>query len=226
VSGTTAGLRARIGARAAQVWNERLLPRAVELACSERATGEFRSRVCGPLAGEVLEVGFGSGTNLAHYPASVERVYAVEPAELAWRRAQPAVTAFGRPVDRIGLDGAALDLDDASVDAVVSSYTMCTIPELGSALQEMRRVLRPGGRIHFVEHALAPDPVVAARQRRWQPRWGRIAGGCHLDRDIPELISEAGFEVDGDLDSFWMPGPALMRPFGWVVLGTAVPRTG
>ncbi|MCW2856265.1 MAG: SAM-dependent methyltransferase [Marmoricola sp.] len=211
-----------LGDRVAGLWNEHLLPRAVEVTCSERATGKWRHQVCAPVSGEVLEVGFGSGTNLAHYPAAVSTVLAVEPSDLAWRRAQDAVRDFDRPVVRVGLDGASLAMSDASVDAVVSSYTMCTIGDVASALSEFRRVLRPGGRLHFVEHSLSPDDPVAARQRRWQPRWEKVAGGCHLDRDIPGLVSAAGFTI-ADLEAFYAPGPAFARPFGWLTIGTATP---
>lgn len=199
-------------------YDERILPRVIDVTCSDRNTGKWRAQVCAPLAGDVLEVGFGSGTNLRHYPDAVERVLAVEPADLAWERAQDAVAGFGRPVTRVGLDGAALTLPDESVDAVVSSYTMCTIAELTAALGEFRRVLRPGGALHFVEHALAPDADVAAKQRRWQPRWERFAGGCHLDRDIPGLVAEAGFTLEG-LEAFYAPGPGFMRPFNWLTIG-------
>ncbi len=209
-----------LGDRAAALWNDHLLPRVIEVTCSDRSTGTWREQSCSGLTGEVLEVGFGSGTNLAHYPAEVGRLYAVEPSDLAWHRAAPKVAAFGRPVNRVGLDGAAVDLPDASVDAVVSSFTMCTIPDLDAALTEMRRVLRPGGRVHFVEHGLSPDPDVADRQRRWQPRWQKIAGGCHLDRPIPELLTGAGFTIE-ELDSFYMPGPRISRPFGWLNVGRA-----
>lgn len=203
-------------------WEARLLPRVIDVTCSDRVTGRWREQICADLSGDVLEVGFGSGTNLAHYPSAVTSVSAVEPADLAWDRAAGAVAAFGRPVRRTGLDGARLGQEDASVDAVVSAFTMCTIPDLTSALSEIRRVLRPGGRLHFVEHALAPEPRVAARQRRIQPVWGRLAGGCHLTRDMPALLDAAGYTVP-DLEAFWMPGPKVMRPFGWVTLGRAVP---
>ena len=201
-------------------WEDRILPRVIEVTCSDRMTGRWREQVCRGVAGTVLEVGFGSGTNLAHYPPAVERVDAVEPSDLAWRRAQDAVAAFARPVRRVGLDGAALVLDDDSVDAVVSSYTMCTIPDLDSALAEFRRVLRPGASLHFVEHSLSPEPKIAARQRRIQPVWGRIGGGCHLTRDIPELVRAAGFDLDS-LETFYAPGPAISRPFGWMTVGRA-----
>jgi SAM-dependent methyltransferase len=212
----------RLGSRLGAFYEAHLLPRIIEVTCSDKATGEWRERVCAPLSGDVLEVGFGSGTNLRHYPASVERVLAVEPSDLAWKRAQPAIQAFGRPVERIGLDGAAIDVPDDAVDAVVSSFTMCTIGDLDSALAEMRRVLRPGASLHFVEHAKSPDAGVAARQQRWQPMWGRVAGGCHLGRDIPSLVADAGLGLD-ELDAFYMPGPAAMRPFGWLTIGRATP---
>lgn len=208
--------------RLGDLWNEHLLPRVIDVTCSDRITREWRDQVCGPVSGEVLEIGFGSGTNLRHYPDAVDRLYVVEPADVAWRKAAKGIERFGRPVQRIGLDGAAVDLPDASVDAVVSSYTMCTIPDLTSALAEIHRVLRPGGRLHFVEHGLAPDPAVAAKQRRWQPRWEKLAGGCHLDRDIPAMVAGAGFRFgDDDLDAFWMPGPKAMRPFSWLSVGHA-----
>lgn len=214
-------IRERVG----EIWDERLLPRVVELTCSDRLTAKWREQVCAPATGEVLEVGFGSGTNLAHYPAAVEKVYVVEPSDLAWRRAASAVEEFDRPVERIGLDGAVVGLPDASVDTVITSYAMCTIPDLDAALAEMHRVLRPDGRLHFVEHGLSPDPDVARRQRRWQPWWGKIAGGCHLDRDIPSLVGQAGFTYD-DLGTFYAPGPRFSRPFNWLNIGHARPSQG
>ncbi|MET3962935.1 ubiquinone/menaquinone biosynthesis C-methylase UbiE [Marmoricola sp. OAE513] len=206
--------------RLGEIWEEHLLPRVIDVTCSDRATGRWREQICAPLAGDVLEVGFGSGTNLRHYPAAVRHLSVVEPSELAWRRARKGVEAFGRPVDRIGLDGAELVLADASVDAVVSAYTMCTIPELETALAEFQRVLRPGGALHFVEHSLSPDAEVAARQHKLQPRWGKIAGGCHLVRDIPALVRDAGFTLV-DLEERYAPGPKFSRPFGWLTIGRA-----
>ncbi|HEY0905177.1 MAG TPA: methyltransferase domain-containing protein [Marmoricola sp.] len=208
---------------ARRLYDDHVLPRIVDLTLAERITGEWRDQVCGSASGDVLEVGFGSGTNLPHYPASVRRVLAVEPSDVAWRRAGRRIRAFGRPVERIGLDGARLDLPDDSVDTVVSAYTMCTIPDLEAALAEMRRVLRPGGSLHFVEHGLSPDPAVADRQHRWTPRWGTVAGGCHLDRDIPGLVEAAGFNLS-DLETFSMPGPAVSKPFGWLSIGRAEPQ--
>lgn len=211
-----------IGAAVADLYNKHVLPRLTGITCSDRSTGRWREQAFGDVSGDVLEVGFANGTNLLHYPASVRRVYAVEPSDVAWRRARRRIEAFGRPVERIGLDGATLALPDDSVDAVVSAFTMCTIPDLESALAEMRRVLRPDGSVHFIEHGLSPEPAVADRQRRWTPRWGRIAGGCHLDRDIPALVEAAGFNLS-DLESSYLPGPAVAKPWAWLTIGRAEP---
>lgn len=203
-------------------WEDRILPRVIEVTCSDRATGKWRHEALAPVAGEVLEVGFGSGTNLLHYTPAVTSVLAVEPSDLAWRRSEKARSGSSVRVERIGLDGAAIGVPDASVDAVVSTFTMCTIPDLTSALAEFQRVLRPGGAVHFVEHSLSPHRGVAARQNAYQPRWGRIAGGCHLNRDIPVLVAAAGLSIT-ELDAFYMPGPAVAKPFGWLTVGRAVP---
>ena len=212
------------GAALSRIYNDHVLPRLTVLLCSDSSTARWREQVCSGVTGDVLEVGFANGTNLLHYPASVSRVYAVEPSDVAWRKAADRTREFGRPVERVGLDGASVALPDSSVDAVVTVYTMCTIPDLGGALTEMRRVLRPGGSLHFVEHGLSPDPPVADRQHRWTPRWGKVAGGCHLDRDIPALVEEAGFNLS-DLEAFYMPGPRFSRPFGWLTIGRAEPVT-
>lgn len=203
-------------------WEDRILPRVIEVTCSDRATGKWRHQALTPVAGDVLEVGFGSGTNLLHYTPAVTSVLAVEPSDLAWRRSEKARSRSTVRVERIGLDGAAIGVPDASVDAVVSTFTMCTIPDLTSALAEFQRVLRPGGSVHFVEHSLSPDADVARKQQRMQPRWGRLAGGCHLTRDIPTLIAGSGLEAV-ELDALYMPGPGFMRPFGWLTVGRAVP---
>ncbi|HET7762493.1 MAG TPA: class I SAM-dependent methyltransferase [Phycicoccus sp.] len=202
-------------------WEDRALPRLVDVVLTDATAGGWRRAVTAGLSGDVVELGFGSGRNLPHYPAAVHRVLAVEPADLAWERARERVGAFGRTVERVGLDGADLPLEDASVDAVVTTWTLCTIPDLGAALAEARRVLRPGGTMRFVEHALAPGGLTRSAQRRLQPLWGPVAGGCHLDRDLPSLLDAAGFAVELDHAGFVVPGP--MRPWGWFVLGTAHP---
>jgi SAM-dependent methyltransferase len=206
-----------------QWWDERALPRLVDVVLTERTAGRWRERACSGVAGDVLEVGFGSGRNLPHFGADVTRVYAVEPADLAWRRAAERVRDFGRPVERVSLDAATLPLPDASVDAVVSTWTMCTIPDLSAALAEMRRVLRPGGEVHFVEHSLAPHDGVARLQRGLQPFWGPLSGGCHIDRDLPTELDRAGLDIDGMRTAYVMKTwPA--RPWSWFVTGRASDR--
>ncbi len=203
-------------------WDERVLPRFIDATMNEASTATWRRTVCADLAGDVLELGFASGRNLPHYPTTVEHVLAVEPADLAWERAAPRIRTFPGDVQRVGLDGAALPLTEASVDAVVSTWTLCTIPGIESALAEVRRVLRPGGALRFVEHSLAPPGRVANAQRRIQPTWGRFAGGCHLDRDIRGLLEGAGFRVDLTHAGFVSPGPA--KPWGYFVTGSATPQ--
>ncbi len=202
-------------------WDEQVVPRLTDRGLNDATAGSWRTTVCGGATGEVLEIGFGSGRNLAYYPAAVTRVLAVEPADLSWQRAQPRITASRMPVDRVGLDGADLPVADASADTVVSTWTMCTVPEIGRALTEARRVLRPGGTLRFVEHSLAPDERVARRQRRIQPFWGPVAGGCHVDRDIAGLVRDAGFDVDLSYAGFIGGGPA--KPWLWFVSGVATP---
>jgi ubiquinone/menaquinone biosynthesis C-methylase UbiE len=210
------------GATLQRFYDERVLPHLTAVSCSDRNTGRWRDQAFGSVSGDVLEVGFANGTNLLHYPATVRRVYAVEPSDVAWRKAARRIVEFGRPVERVGLDGSMIDLPDASVDAVVSAFTLCTIPDLEAALSEFRRVLRPDGSLFFVDHGLSPEPAVADRQVRWTPRWSRIAGGCRLDRDIAGLVEEAGFNLS-DLDSFYLPGPAVARPWAWLTIGRAEP---
>lgn len=147
-------------------YEERVLPRFVDIALSGQAFARLRGRVASGLEGEVLEVGFGSGRNVPHYPDAVKLVRAVDPAVAGRKLAAKRVAASPIPVEYLGLDGEQLPLEDASVDNVLTTWTLCTIPDVGRALGEVHRVLRPGGALHFVEHGRAPDPKVA----RWQDR--------------------------------------------------------
>lgn len=198
-------------------WREQVVPRLVDATLGSESTTERRQVVCRSAVGTVVELGFGSGRNLRHYPGLVDQVLAVEPSVLAWTRAQPAITDFARPVRLVAADAAALPLDAASVDTVVSTWTMCTIPDLAGALAEVRRVLRPGGRLRFVEHGLAPDPGVRRAQHRLRPWWGPVAGGCHLDRDILAALTAADLRVD-DTDCAYAGWP---RAFAWCTTGSA-----
>jgi len=190
------------------VYEERILPRVIDIALG-RSMESVRARVAAGLSGNVLEVGFGSGRNLPHLPESVTRLIAVDPAVHGRQIAAPRIAASRVAVEFVGLDGQALPLPDASVDNVLVTWTLCTIPDVDRALREMHRVLRPGGSLHFVEHGLSPRPATARRQRRISPWWGRIAGGCHLDRDIPSLVTTAGFNL-GDLSSERLAWPELV----------------
>ena len=142
--------------------------------------------MCSGLSGRVLEIGFGSGLNVSAYPDAGHRPSsAVEPSDLGWELSAERRSGSAVPVERVGLDGQRLAAADATYDAVLSTFTLCTIPDVATALAEVRRVLRPGGALHVLEHGLAPDPRVAAWQRRLNRLQGRIAGGCHLTRDAP-----------------------------------------
>jgi ubiquinone/menaquinone biosynthesis C-methylase UbiE len=196
---------------------DHVLPRITNLALSGKEFEKLRGEVCADLSGEVLEVGFGSGRNVPHYPPSVDRVRAVDPATVGRRMAAKRLAASTVPVEFVGLDGEELPLEDESVDHVLTTWTLCTIPDVDRALAEMRRVLRPGGAVHFVEHGRSPDASVARWQDRLNPIQRRVFGGCHLNRPIDTLLARAGLVVS-PLDTFYLKGP---KPFGYLFEGVA-----
>lgn len=183
-------------------YRERVLPQVVNVACGMKSANPLRERVCAGLSGRVVEVGFGSGLNVPFYPREVTEVSAVEPADVGWRLARRRVAASAVPVRRAGLDGQRLPFEDETFDAALSTWTLCTIPDAGAALAELRRVLRPGGTLHFVEHGLAPDASVQRWQHRLEPMQKRVFGGCHLTRPIPHILRDAGFVITV-LDEFY-----------------------
>jgi ubiquinone/menaquinone biosynthesis C-methylase UbiE len=187
------------------IYREQVLPRIIDVACNLKVAREQRVRVCEGLAGEVVEIGFGSGLNVPFYPAAVTRVAAVEPADVGWKLAGKRVRATTIPVQRSGLDGQSLPFPDDSFDAAVSTWTMCTIPDVAAALRELRRVLKPGGELHFVEHGLAPDASVRHWQHRLEPIQKRVFGGCHLTRPVVDLVTGAGFTIT-QLDVYYEEG--------------------
>ena len=202
------------------MWTEHVVPRLVDLSLRGDQVGEYRVATCAGLHGRVLEIGFGSGLNTRCYPAEVASVSAVEPSDVGWRLSERRRATSTVPVQRTGLDGQRLTEDDASFDTALSTFTLCTIQDAPRALAEVRRVLVPGGRLHFLEHGLGPDPAVRTWQRRLDPVQRRIAGGCHLTRDVPGLLEAAGFTVEG-LEQDYLPGPGLARPWTYVYSGRA-----
>ena len=199
-------------------YGDQILPRVINRVLVGGEFTEIRGRVTTGLTGDVLEVGFGSGLNVPHYPSDIERVLAVDPATVGRKLAADRVAATSVPVEYIDLDGGSLPVDSGSIDHVLITWTMCTIPNVDSALGEMRRVLRPGGQMHFVEHGQSPDPKVAAWQDRLTPFQRRWAGGCHLNRPIDRLIEEAGFTVVRMDNYYAKKGP---RPMGYMFEGLA-----
>lgn len=191
------------------LYAERVLPRIADVALSGRAFARSRERFASGLEGEVLEVGFGSGRNVPYYPATVRRVRAVDPSLPGRKLAAKRVAASQVPVEFVGLDGESLLVEDARVDHVLTTWTLCTIPDVERALGEMCRVLRPGGALHFVEHGRAPDPKVARWQDRLTPMQRRVAGGCHLNRPIDELIAGAGLHV-ARIENYYLRGPKVL----------------
>jgi ubiquinone/menaquinone biosynthesis C-methylase UbiE len=200
-------------------WYERhVLPWLVDLACSVRPVRRQRQKVVPLARGRVLEIGIGTGLNLAHYDRSVvETIVGLDPGvemhPLARRRSRNA----GLAVELVGLSAERIPFDDGSFDTVLVTYALCTIPDPLAALREMRRVLRPGGRLVFCEHGRAPDASVRRWQDRLTPVWGKLAGGCRLNRDIPALLGQAGFR-SADLQQRYLPGPRALTYNYW---GTA-----
>ena len=200
-------------------YGEQVLPRIIDVCCGLKPVRPLRQRVCEGLQGQVVEIGFGSGLNVPYYPAAVTGVAAIEPADTGWKLAGKRLSGTGIPVERSGLDGQSLPLPDASCDAALSTFTLCTIPDVAAALGEVRRVLKPGATLHFLEHGLAPDESVRRWQHRLEPMQKRVFGGCHLTRPIADLLTGAGFTIT-DIDAFYEK--AAPKPFAAYSLGVAV----
>lgn len=198
-------------------YERRLLPRLIDLAMRNKEVKRYRSKLVPAAAGEVLEIGAGSGLNLPFYGPQVRRLHALEPSEALLRMTSRKLPGAHFPVELLRGSAEEIPLADRSIDTVVTTWTLCSIPDVAKALREARRVLRPGGSLLFVEHGHAPDASVAAWQRRIEPFWKPLAGGCHLTRRIDRLIREAGFEIFA-LENEYLKGP---RPLTYTYCGRA-----
>ncbi len=191
-------------------YEERILPHLMNFACSASPNQKQRQKIVPEAAGEILEIGFGSGLNVPYYdPSKVKKICALEPSEGMRRKAQPAVNGTDMDIEFIALPGEQIPLDDDSVDTVLMTYTLCTITDTEAALQGMRRVLKPEGWLLYCEHGKAPDDNVARWQNRLNPAWSRIAGGCQMNRDIAALINEGGFSIKID-ERMYIPGAKVL----------------
>jgi len=200
-------------------YDDVILPRLCDLAMRNRRLLSYRKRIIGLAEGRVLEIGVGSGLNLPFYGAGAREIIAVEPSERLIALARRSTGTSSAPVTFVEGFAESIPIEDNSIDSVITTWTLCTIPRAGDALREMRRVLRPDGRLLFVEHGLAPDENVRKWQDRLTPAWRFVSGGCHLNRPIQTLIEAAGFRTER-IETGYMPGP---RPMSFMYEGIARP---
>ena len=196
-----------------------VIPRLTHLAMRQKQLLPFRRRVIGAAEGRVLEIGIGSGLNFPLYGGTVTSVIGLEPSSELLNMARPRAEAAAAPITLLDASAETIPVDSGSIDTVVTTWTLCTIPNAAQALAEMRRVLRPGGALLFVEHGRAPEPGVARWQDRLDPLWSRLAGGCHLNRKMDDLISRNGFRIEA-LENARLPGP---RTHTYLYQGLASP---
>ncbi len=202
------------------LYSDWIFPHLLEWTLGRKLPMEYRRRVLKDARGDVLEIGFGTGLNLSCYPDQVERLALIDPVRLLSRRVAKRIAAAPMPVEQAYLDAEHLPFDAGRFDTVVSTWTLCTIPDVASALSEVRRVLKPGGKLLFLEHGRSGDAKIARRQDRWNGVLRGIGCGCNLNRPIDELLAAAGLHVV-QLERFAMPGtPSLLAEH---YLGSATP---
>ena len=201
-------------------YEDRILPHIIDCACSMGQLMKLRSQVVPHARGRVLEVGMGSALNLEFYnPDQVEMVYGLEPSGGMRRKAQPNLARSPVKVEWLDLPGEKIPLEDHSVDTVLLTFTLCTIPDWHAALQQMKRVLKPGGELLFLEHGESPHDSTRKWQHRVTPGWKKLAGGCHLNRNIADLIRQAGFEIL-ELENLYIPKAPKIA--GYIHKGRAI----
>ena len=196
-------------------YEERVLPHLINLACSSKPNRKQREKIVPLAEGDVLEIGFGSGLNLPFYdPQKVRKIWGLEPSAGMRRKARSMVDASEMDIEFIDLPGEEIPLQADSVDTVLVTYTLCSIPDANAALEGMRRVLKPGGRLLYCEHGIAPDENVRRWQGRLNPAWSKFAGGCNMNRDILGLITNSGFEITND-EQMYIPGARMLSYNFW-----------
>lgn len=200
-------------------WKDQVVPHIVDATLRGREIDELRSLSCERLHGRVLEIGFGSGLNIRWYPEAVRQVDVADPSEVAWQKSADRRLRTSIPIGRIGRDAERLGVADGTYDAALVTFTLCTIADPEAALREVRRVLKPGASLHFLEHGLSEDPDVVKWQLRLEPLQRRFAGGCHLTRDPAVLAENAGLTVR-TVERGPLPGGP--RPFTEGYVGEAV----
>lgn len=183
-----------------------VLPRLIEGGCSQPRLMQLRAQYVPQAQGKVLEIGIGTGLNLEYYNSANVELTGLDPAAELTGRASDRAEQLALPVDMLGVSGESIPCADQTFDALVCTWTLCSIPNVTGALAEMHRVVKPGGKLYFIEHGAAPDADVARWQHRIEPFWKRIAGGCHLTRAADALISDAGFTII-ESTSDYLPGP-------------------
>ena len=201
-------------------WNEYVLPRMTDRLLRTPTVGRYRQEVASSLSGDIVEIGFGSGLNVPYYPAAVTGITAIEPSQTARRLAVERVETAGVSVEFLGVDGQDLPIASGTMDGALSTFTLCTIPDAAQALDEIFRVLKPGGQFAFLEHGVCPDSRVRKWQNRLNPLQRRTAGGRNLARSIDHLIESAGFSTVW-MRNTQMPGPAFASPWGYLYLGVS-----
>ena len=199
-------------------YGDRVFPRIMNLVMNTKETRRIRAEVCAPLHGDVVEIGFGSGHNLPFLPEPVTRLLAVDPMRIGPRLAAERLEKASVPVEFVGLDGQSLELADQSVDCALATWTLCSIPDATAAVHEIRRVLRPGGTFHFVEHGRSPDEKVRRNQDRFNGIQNKVACGCNLNRDIPAIVESGGMTIT-DMTTFYAKGDP--KTLGWMYQGVA-----